>query len=122
MEKYSSKLYSILNSVIEMEYDINKDKYEIILSFINTILCTNYTYLNQIKCLYVNKFVTPDYSTIVNNYIPKFTDLHLKINTKNKNLYNSLYLLKTVLNQVNFTLKKKIDVNNNIYFSIIKKK
>jgi hypothetical protein len=122
METYSSKLYSILNSVMEMEYDIHKDKFEIILSFINTILHSNYVYLNQVKCLYFNKFITPDYSTTVNNFIPKFKDVGLKINSKNKKLYDSFYILKTILNQVNFTLRKKLDINNNVFFSIIKKK
>lgn len=121
METYSSKLYSILNSVMEMEYDMHKDKFEIILSFINTILHSNYIYLNQVKCLYLNKFITSDYSTTVNDFIPKFKDVGLKINTKNKNLYDSFYILKTVLSQVNFTLRKKLDINNNVYFSIIKR-
>lgn len=121
--KYN-KSYQILNTCMELEVELYEDKYNLILEFINEFLKSyNFSYirLTQLKNINNKYFIaTNENIDILNTYVDKFIDNKFILNKKSKCIHNPIYVIKNVLNQIKYKLKKTKNVYNQIQYSIVK--
>jgi hypothetical protein len=117
---YSKEIHNIINSANKIVIDTNKEKYNLILNFLNDLIKPEKQYfkITQFKNINEQLLIISDNNTqIINNYIIKFNENGFKLNIKNK---NPLYIIKHICNKIGYSFIKK-KINDICYYSIIYK-
>jgi len=120
LNAYSGEIYKNILFVEKLINDTNKNKYNLLLSFINDLLKQNSKYVKITQFKHINILLlqqTTDNLQLINDYINKFINNGLKLNINNK---NPIYIIKFVSNKLGYSFIKK-EINDNIYCSIIYK-
>lgn len=114
--------YKILANAIDLEYKINQDKYNIILSFLNELLqLQNNKFIRITQFKNINQkylLATEENLELINNYIDKFNQNGFKLNKKNK---NPSYIIKNVCNKIHYSFSKKQNYLGDYIYTIVKK-
>jgi Zn-dependent oligopeptidase len=119
---YSKEIHDNIVSVNKLILDINKDKYNLLLSFINELLKPEKIYSKITQFKNINQSLlepTNDNLQIINDYFNKFTQIGCKLNNKNK---NPIYIIKHVSNKLGYSFTKKIYLDNTTYYTILYKR
>jgi Zn-dependent oligopeptidase len=114
---YSREIHNNITFANKLIIDINKEKYELLLFFINELLKPNKVYFKITQFKNINQTVlqpTDNNLQIINDYINKFTQIGCKLNIKNK---NPIYIIKHISNKLGYSFVKK-EYNNQIYYTI----
>jgi Zn-dependent oligopeptidase len=117
---YSKEIHDNIVSVNKLITNVNKEKYNLLLSFINELLKPEKLYLKITQFKNINQSVlqpTDDNLQIINDYINKFTQIGFKLNIKNK---NPIYIIKHISNKLGYSFVKK-EYNNICYYTILYK-
>jgi hypothetical protein len=114
---YSKEIHENILFVNNLIININKEKYNLLLSFINDL------FKPEKKILKITQFKNIDESLlqqnenniqIINDYFNKFNNINCKLNIKKK---NPLYIIKHISNNIGYSfIKKKINEIN--YYTI----
>ena len=117
---YSKDIHNIITSSNKLITDINKEKYELILNFLNDLIKPEKLYFKITQFKNINQSVlnaTDNNLQIINNYIAKFNQNGFKLNIKNK---NPIYIIKHVSNKLGYSFIKK-EINDIVYYTILYK-
>ena len=117
---YSKEIHDNIVSVNKLITNVNKEKYNLLLSFINELLKPEKLYLKITQFKNINQSVlqpTDDNLQIINDYINKFTQIGFKLNIKNK---NPIYIIKHISNKLGYSFVKK-EYNDICYYTILYK-
>ena len=117
---YSKDIYQLITSSSKLITDTNKEKYELILNFINDLIKPEKIYLKITQFKNINQSLlqpSDDNLQIINNYIEKFNQNGLKLNVKNK---NPIYIIKRISNKLGYSFIKKV-INDITYYTILYK-
>jgi hypothetical protein len=114
----------LISMCMEMEFELIEDKYNVILSFINNILNPPIKYISLTLVKNVQEKILKQLITNkdnLNEYIDEFESVGLKLNKKSKLINQPNYILNNTLKQIGYKLKKRTNMYNTIYYSIVKK-
>ena len=117
---YSKDIYQLITSSSKLITDTNKEKYELILNFINDLIKPEKIYLKITQFKNINQSLlqpSDDNLQIINNYFNKFNQIGLKLNVKNK---NPIYIIKRISNKLGYSFIKK-EINDITYYTILYK-
>jgi hypothetical protein len=121
---HQKKTYNLLNSLMDLEFDLISDKYNLILAFINELIKPKIKYyrLTEIKKLSEKnlKIYSVEKSELCKKYVILFENGGIKLNKKSKNINDAYYILNNALKQIQYKIRKHKDVLNNVNYSIIK--
>jgi len=117
---YSKEIHDNIVLVNNLIMNVNKEKYNLLLAFINELLKPKNPYLKITQFKNINQTVLQpinDNLQIINDYINKFTQAGIKLNIKNK---NPIYIIKHISNKLGYSFIKK-ESNDTCYYTILYK-
>jgi len=117
---YSKEIHDNIVSVNKLIIDANKEKYNLLLSFINELIKPEKIYFKITQFKNINQtLLQPSDNNlhIINDYFNKFTQIGFKLNIKNK---NPIYIIKHISNKIGYSFVKK-EINDVVYYTILYK-
>ena len=117
---YSKEIHNNIILVNNLVMNVNKEKYNLLLAFINDLIKPEKLYLKITQFKNINQSIlqqTDDNLQIINDYINKFTQSGIKLNLKNK---NPVYIIKHISNKLGYSFIKK-EYNDTCYYTILYK-
>ena len=114
---YSKIIHDTIISANKLVIEANKEKYNMLLKFMNELIKpeSKYTKITQFK--YINQKNIEIDDKIIESYIDNFKKMEIKLNPKNKNPF---YIIKQVANKLGYSLNKK-QYNDDFYYSVVYK-